>query len=87
LQKIIAGVNKTTNKYHSAFKANKKFYSTQQNSNEGIDIFIDRFENAKDLVCLFNANVVDISFLLIDEQLTDATATAKQPCKSILPSL
>ena len=39
LQKITAGVNKTTNKYHSAFKATKKFYSTQQTSNEGIDEF------------------------------------------------
>jgi len=29
LQKITAGVNKTTNKYYSAFKATKKFYGTQ----------------------------------------------------------
>jgi len=84
LQKITAGVNKTTNKYHSAFKANKKFYSMQQNSNEGIDKFYNRFENAKDLVCLFNMNVVDISSLLIDEKLKDATATAKTTMQKYL---
>jgi len=39
LQKITTSVNKTTNKYYSAFKANKKFYSTHQNANEGIDEF------------------------------------------------
>ena len=84
LQKIIAGVNKTTNKYHSAFKANKKFYSTQQNSNEGIDEFYNRFENAKDLVCLCNAIVVDISSLLIHEKLNDATATAETTMQKYL---
>ena len=61
LQKIIAGVNKTTNKYHSAFKAMKKFYSTQQSLTEGIDEFYNsRFKNAKHLVTLFNADIVEI---------------------------
>jgi len=58
LQKITAGVNKTTNKYYSAFKATKKFYSTHQNANEGIDEFYNRFENAKELVCLFKVNLI-----------------------------
>ena len=40
---------------HSKFKANKKFYSTHQNTNEGIDEFYNRFENAKDLVIKFTA--------------------------------
>ena len=62
LQKITEGVNKTTNnKYHSAFKAMKKFYSTQQSPTEGIDEFYNsRFKNAKDLVTLFNADIVEI---------------------------
>jgi len=84
LQKITAGVNKTTNKYYSAFNANKKFYSTQQNSNEGIDEFYNRFENAKELVCLFNANVVDISSLLIDEQFIDSAATEETTMQKYL---
>jgi hypothetical protein len=68
LQKITAGVNETTNKHHSAFKATKKFCSTQQNNNEGVDEFYNRFENAKDLVGLFNADVVDPSLILAAEQ-------------------
>jgi len=62
LQKITAGVNNTTNKYHSVFKATKKFYSTQQSNTESIDEFYNRFENAKDLylaIAIFmNANKV-----------------------------
>jgi len=84
LQKITAGVNKTTNKYHSAFKATKKFYSTHQNANEGIDKFYNRFENTKDLVCLFKANVVNISSLLIDEQLIDSAATEETTMQKYL---
>ena len=75
LQKITTGVNKITNKYYSAFKANMKFYSTHQNANEGIDEFYNRFGNAKDLVILFKANAVDIDALLVDEQLTQSAAT------------
>ena len=44
LQKITAGVNKTTNKYYSVFKATKKFYLTQQSPTEGIDEYYNRFE-------------------------------------------
>jgi hypothetical protein len=54
LQKITAGVNKTTNKYYSVFKVTKKFYVTQQSPTEGIHEYYNRFENAKDLVGLFN---------------------------------
>ena len=50
LQKITAGVNKTTNRYFSVFKATKKFYLTQQGSNENVDECYSRFDNAKDLV-------------------------------------
>jgi hypothetical protein len=75
LQKITAGVNKTTNKYYSAFKAMKSFYTTQQSHAEGIDEFYGRFDNAKDLVQLFDANVVDITSLLAKEQLKDTSMT------------
>jgi len=81
---ITAGVNKTTNKYYSAFKANKKFYSTHQNVNEGVDEFYNRFENAKDLVVLFKANVADIDALLVDEQLTQSTATKETTMQKYL---
>ena len=84
LQKITAGANKTTNKYHSAFKANKKFYSTQQNANEGIDEFYNRFENAKDLVILFQANVVDIDALLVDERISHSAATKETTMQKYL---
>ena len=47
LQKITAGVNKTTNKYFSVFKATKTFYSTQQGFNESLDDYYGRFEAAK----------------------------------------
>ena len=64
LQKITAGVNKTTNKYYSVFKVTKKFYVTQQSPTEGIHEYYNRFENAKDLVGLFNADIVDLTLLL-----------------------
>ena len=84
LQKITAGVNKTTNKYHSAFKATKKFYSTHQNNTEGIDEFYNRFENAKDLVSLFNAGVVDLGPLLAAEKTQDSTATKESTMQKFL---
>ncbi len=84
LQKITAGVNKTTNKYHSAFKATKKFYSTQQTSNEGIDEFYNRFDNAKDLVGLFNADIVDLSSLLAAEKIQDPQATKETTMQKYL---
>jgi hypothetical protein len=84
LQKITAGVNKTTNKYHSAFKATKKFYSTQQSNNEGIDEFYNRFENAKDLVGLFNADIVDLSSLLAIEKIQDPQATKEATMQKYL---
>jgi hypothetical protein len=68
LQKITAGVNKTTNKYYSVFKATKKFYVTQQSPTKGIDEYYNRFENAKDLVGLFNADIVDLILLLAEER-------------------
>ena len=75
LQKITAGVHKTTNKYFSAFKATKKFYLTQQGPNDNIDEYYSRFDNAKDLVQLFNADVVDINALLKAETAINASAT------------
>jgi len=84
LQKITAGVNKTTNKYHSAFKATKQFYGTQQSPTEGIDEFYNRFENAKDLVGLFNADVVDLTALLADEQKTNPAATKETTMQQVL---
>ena len=71
LQKITAGVNKTTNKYYSVFKATKKFYLTQQSPTEGIDEYYNRFENGKDLVSLFNADIVDLTLLLAEERKTN----------------
>ena len=84
LQKITAGVNKTTNKYYSAFKATKRFYGTHQGNNEGIDEFYNRFENAKDLVGLFNADVVDLAPLLAAEQSQDLTATKESTMQKFL---
>ena len=84
LQKITAGVNKTTNKYHSAFKATKKFYSTQQSPTEGIDEFYNRFENAKDLVTLFNADIVDLTSLLADDQKSNPSATEETAMQKFL---
>ena len=84
LQKITAGVNKTTNKYHSAFKATKKFYSTQQSPTEGIDEFYNRFENAKDLVTLFNADIVDLTSLLADDQKSSPSATEEMAMQKFL---
>ena len=42
LQKVTAGVNKTTNKFHSAFKATKSFYMTQQAYTESLDEYYNR---------------------------------------------
>ena len=64
LQKITAGVNKTTNKYFLAFKVTKKFYLTQQGQSENVDEYYSRFDNAKDLVQFFNADIVDTKALL-----------------------
>ena len=63
IQKVTAGANKTTNKFSSAYKAAKRFYSTHQSPTEGVDEYYNRFETAKDLVVLFNADVVDITAL------------------------
>ena len=84
LQKITAGVNKTTNKYYSVFKATKSFYSTQQNYNEGVDEFYNRFDTAKDLVGLFNADIMDITSLLTAEQIHDTTATKESVMQKYL---
>ena len=49
LQKITAGVNKTTNRYQSVFKAAKKFYLTQQTFSENIDEYFGRFKTNSSL--------------------------------------
>ena len=84
LQKITAGVNKTTNKYYSVFKATKKFYQTQQSPTEGIDEYYNRFENGKDLVNLFNADIVDLTLLLAEEQKTNPSATKETAMQKYL---
>ena len=58
LQKITVGVNKTANKYFSAFRATKKFYLTQQGQTENVDEYYSRFDNTKDLVQLFNSKLI-----------------------------
>ena len=75
LQKITAGVNKTTNKYFSAFRATKKFYLTQQGQTENVDEYYSCFDNAKDLVHLFNADIVDVEELFKAEKTTDPSTT------------
>ena len=84
LQKITAGVKKTTNKYHSVFKATKRFYSTQQSPTESIDEFYNRFENAKDLVGLFNAEIVDLTSLLANERKNNPSATKETAMQKFL---
>jgi hypothetical protein len=84
LQKITAGVNKTTNKYYLVFKATKKFYLTQQSPTEGIDEYYKRFENGKDLVSLFNLDIVDLTFLLAEERKTNPFATKETAMQKYL---
>jgi len=74
LQKITAGVNKTTNKYYSAFKAIKSFYAAQD---EGIDEFFHKFHTAKDLVKLFGADVANVFALLAKERMSDPNTTSE----------
>ena len=75
LHKITAGANKTTNKYYSIFKSIKAFYNTQQGPNEPLDAYYQRFENAKDLVDLFDGKVVDLSTVLSQEQSINSSTT------------
>jgi hypothetical protein len=84
LQKITAGVNKTTNKYYSAFKAVKSFYTTQQVQGEGIDEFFHKFDTAKDLVQLFDADVVNVRDILHKERKSDPTATPESVMQKFL---
>ena len=84
LQKITAGVNKTTNKYYSAFKAIKSFYATQQTQGEGIDEFFHKFDTAKDLVQLFGADVANVSALLAKERMSDPNATSESVMQKFL---
>ena len=84
LQKVTAGVHKTTNEYFSAFKAMKTFYNTIQLYPESIDKFFSRFDNAKVLVQLFHANVVDTAPLLVQERLTDPNATEETVMQKFL---
>ena len=59
----------------SAFKFTKKFYLTQQSQQEGVDEYYSCFENVKDLVNLFNADVIDTTELLTHVKNTNASAT------------
>jgi hypothetical protein len=81
---LLESLKKITNKYHSVFKATKKFYSTHQNNTEGIDEFYSRFENAKDLVGLFKADIVDLETLLAAEKLQDPSATKETTMQKYL---
>ena len=74
LQKITVGVNKATNKYFSTFKSMKIFYLTQQSFHESMDEYYTRFDTAKDLVQLFDADIVDTTSLLKNELVTDKDA-------------
>ena len=59
LQKITVGVNKTANKYFSAFRATKKFYLTQQGHTENVDEYYKLFfETIKSINSFSLFNVV-----------------------------
>ena len=75
LQKITAGINKTTNKYYSVFKSVKSFFLTQQGFHEPLEEYYNRFDTAKDLVQLFDADIVDLSSILRTEQQMDSNVT------------
>ena len=75
LQNVTAGVNKTSNLYVSAFKANKSLYNTCQQRNETfLDSFLGRMENAWTTVELFDTDVVDFDKLLKLEHRKDPNA-------------
>ena len=75
LQNVTAGVNKTSNLYVSAFKANKSLYNTCQQRNETfLDSFLGRMENAWTTVELFDTDIVDFDKLLKLEHRKDPNA-------------
>ena len=84
LQKVTAGIHKTTNKYFSAFKAIKTFYNTIQSYNESIDEFFSRFDNSKVLVQLLHSDVIDIEPLLVQERANDPTVTKETVMRKFL---
>ena len=50
LQKVTAGVTKTTNSYYSLFHSLKDLYMIRQNEHESVDDYFYRFESAIQLV-------------------------------------
>ena len=64
LQKVTAGVNKTTNAYYSLFYALKGFFTIKQRENESVEDYFRRFEAAQDLIVLSNGSITDLSKLL-----------------------
>jgi len=70
LQKVTAGVHKTTNQYHSLFHALKDFYYIRQKEGESVEEYYRSFEAAQDLVALSKGSVTDLSEALVHEQKT-----------------
>ena len=76
LQKVTAGVNKTTNSYYSLFNALKEFYTIKQHENESVEDYFRRFEAAQqDLIVLSNGTVTDLSKFVTAKQKADSTTT------------
>ena len=63
------------NKYFLIYKSIKAFYNIQQGFNEPLDSYYQRFENAKDLVELFDGNIADLSTVLSHEQAINSSVT------------
>ena len=84
LQKVIAGVHKTINQYHSLFHALKDFYYIRQKEGETVEEYYRRFEAAQDLVTLSKGSVTDLSGVLAHEQKADALITEAQVLQKVL---
>jgi len=84
LQKVIAGVHKTINQYHSLFHALKDFYYIRQKEGETVEEYYRRFEAAQDLVTLSKGSVTDLSGVLAHEQKADASITEAQVLQKFL---
>ena len=58
-----------------SIQGSKNIYLTQQGSNEGVDEYFASFETARELVQLFDANVIDTDELLKTEKVVNQNAT------------
>ena len=84
LQRFTAGANKTTNKHNSLFKATKQFYLTQQGYQESLDEYYARFDSSRELVHLFNGEVIDTTSLTTIERTSNSAATNEQALQKYL---